>query len=431
MTGTEAEVAIHGIASSGAGVGRLGEGPAIFVHRTAPGDRARVRITQRKKRWARGELLEVQSPGPGRRTAPCPHYDRCGGCTLEHLRYQDQVAWKGRIVQEALARIGDVEMEESPPVEASPSEFRYRSRVTFHLRRSGEGVEAGFFALDDPGTVVDMGGECLLLDPVLARAWTGLRRVWGPGGQRLPAGSRLRLTLRRSGEGAILVVHGGSGVGDPETLVDQVEDLRGVWTERAGEYRHLAGERKVWEEWFGKRYALGPGAFLQVNREAAEALHTSVLRKVGPPRGLRVVDAYCGVGAYGRRLAHHGAKVVGIERDPDAAAGARDRAPDGFRVLNGAVEDHLESVLPAELVILNPPRTGLSEKVVQALVRRRAGRVVYVSCDPATLARDVKRLGPGYRVRVDEVEAHDLFPQTAHVECVLVLDELEGGAPEA
>ncbi len=426
MSGADAadapEVEIHSIGALGAGVGELPSGKVVFVHRTAPGDRVRVRITKEKASWARGRIEEVLRGGPGRRQAPCPHYDRCGGCTLEHLRYVDQLRAKGRIVADALERIGGREVE-PPAVEPSPFEFRYRSRITCTLRRlKGDRVVAGFHELERPGRIVDIGGECLLPTEALARAWVGLRAEWGEGAGRLPAGRTLRLTLRTVERGFLLLVEGGEGAGEPEALLDGVPRLRSLWHRPEGAEGPpvlLAGDGEPEEVWDGERFPVGPTAFLQVNREAAESLHSAVLREVGAPRGLRVIDAYCGVGLVGRRLAQHGAEVVGIEADPGAVRAAGTRAPDGFRVVEGLVEERLEELLPADVVVLNPPRGGLHEEIPPVLRSHRPPRLVYVSCDPATLARDLDRLGDAYEIGT--LRAFDLFPQTAHVETLVGL----------
>lgn len=419
------DVEIHGIGSEGAGVGRLPAGKVVFVHRTAPGDRARIRVTDERKSWARARLVELLDEGPDRREAPCPHYDRCGGCTLEHLAYPAQLRTKGRMVADALERIGGIAVD-PPAVEPSPEEFRYRSRITVTLLRDEGEVRAGFHALDAPGTIVDLGGECLLPVAPLARAWDRLRGAWGPEAGRLPGGRRLRLTLRMVGPDVVLVVHGGRGRGRPEELLERVEGLRAVWKEGPGsESTLLAGADDLRESWLGRRIPVPGATFLQVNRGAAAGVHRHVLDRVGHPDGRRVVDAYCGVGLYGRDLAQRGARVLGIELDPGAAASAREGAPEGFRVLEGRVEERLSEALPADLVILNPPRTGLADTVPGILLAEPPPEIVYVSCDQATLARDLRRLAPGYALR--ELRAFDLFPQTAHVETVAVLDR--GGTP--
>lgn len=434
---------IEGIGSGGEGVGRLEDGRVVFVHRAAPGDEVRVELTRVKPRWARGRLVEVMEASPERRTPPCPFQSRCGSCPLEHLEYEAQLRAKRTMVVDALERIGG--LETLPPVEVHPSprEFRYRNRVTFHLRRLRAGrVVAGFHELERPGRIVDVDGGCLLPEEPIARCWDELRELWGPRANRLPPGGSLRLTLRATSDGQVLLLVDGPGRKEnPEgsqaprskvdleamkegaaELVDRLPALAAVWwqDEVEGGPVLLAGVEPVEEQWLGESYSIRPGAFLQVNREGAEILHDLVLRELGAPRGRRVVDAYCGAGVYGRRMARHGGLAVGIEADPGAAAMARQRAPDGFTVLEGLVEDRLPEALPADLVVLNPPRTGVAPEVAEALAASAPQRIVYVSCDAATLARDLVRLGSRYAPT--RIQLVDLFPQTAHVETVLTLD---------
>jgi 23S rRNA (uracil1939-C5)-methyltransferase len=423
-----ADVEITGIAAGGAGVGRLPDGKAVFVHRTVPGERARIRVIEEKRRWARGHLVQLLRSAPERREAPCPHYERCGGCTLEHLDYEAQCRIKGGIVADALRRIGGLEVE-TPEVVASPDEFRYRNRVSFTLLRLGSGrVVAGFHEIERPERVVDITEACLLPEPAIAEAWGRLRASWGEGAYRLPSGERLRLTLRGTTEGRVaLLIEGGFAKGRPDELLEWA-GLAAIWQRRgAGEPRLLAGDAAVHEEWRGEPLELRGATFLQVNRRAAALLEDHVLTLAGvgigsPPR--RVVDAYCGIGLYARRLARAGADVVGIELDERAVEAARSGAPEGASFVAGRVEDKLVEALPADLVILNPPRAGLDPAVPEALLEARPRRVIYVSCDPATLARDLERLGARYRI--GSLRCFDLFPQTAHVETVaeLICDTL-------
>jgi 23S rRNA (uracil1939-C5)-methyltransferase len=434
-TGDLTAVTIDGIAAGGAGVGRLPDGRAIFVHRTAPGDTARVAVTMARSRWARGELRAVEAPGPGRRKAPCAHYRRCGGCTLQHLEAEVQQESRRRLVREALVRIGKLEGLPEVEFHAPGPEFGYRNRASFTLRRlgrrSGAGapppVVAGFHALERPGHVVDVGtdagGPCLLLEPALRELWDGVRRAWGPDARHLPAGAELRLTLRALDDGTgVLLVEGGGGEGKPQLLLDAVPGLRAVWTRpRDGDApRLLAGDATPTERWFDDAFPVRPGAFLQVNRSAATVLHELALAELAPEAGDRVIDAYAGYGVYGRAAARAGAQAVGIELDPGAVAMGRDRPVPGFELVEGAVEDVLPDLLPADRVLLNPPRAGVADGVMESLGVAPPRRLVYVSCDPATLARDLARLGPGFTVR--RIQAVDLFPQTAHVETVVTLD---------
>ena len=233
----------------------------------------------------------------------------------------------------------------------------------------------------------------------------------------LPSAGELRVTLRALPEGVVMVVRGGAPGWEPSLLVEHVADLVGVWHHPAGADRavHLAGE-VVYEAWGDERLPVGGHAFLQVNRAAAESVAAHVLAQAGS--GRKAVDGYCGVGMYGRALARLGWRVTGIELDPDACRGAHHDAPDGFSVVEGAVEDRLPGALPADLVVLNPPRTGLHASIPDVLVDRPPDTLVYVSCDPATLARDTARLGDAFRL--ESLRCFDLFPQTSHVETVAV-----------
>lgn len=409
------DVDIRAVASGGDGVGELPDGRVVFVPRTAPGDRARISIEQSRSSWARGSLVELVEEGDVRVQAPCPLYDRCGGCQLQHLPYASQLEWKGRFVVDALERIGKLTDVPEPEVAPSPRTTGYRTRMTFTLRRlRGGRVVAGLHALDRPGHVVDIGDECLLPRSEVLGAWTGLREAWGSGAHRLPDGGRMRLTLRRLGEGIELVVDGGEPGWRSGGLLDDVAALSAIW-HRPANAHHPALVA-------GSSPPGGGDAFEQVNPEAAAELNAHVVsvasEALGEPGGT-AVDAYCGAASVGRALAEAGHGVVGIELNPSAVDAAGFEAPDGFQVAEGRVEDHLANHLPCDLLLVNPPRTGLDDSIPGVVLAAGPRHVVYVSCDPATLARDVARLGSGYRLA--GLRCFDLFPQTAHVETVAVL----------
>jgi 23S rRNA (uracil1939-C5)-methyltransferase len=414
-------VEVTAIAAGGAGVGRLDDGRVVFVHRTAPGDLVRIAVTEAKPRWVRGRLLRIERAGPDRREAPCPHYARCGGCTLEHLEYGAQRRAKAQLVQDALQRIGHLAAE-LPDVVAAPEEFRYRNRVSFTLLRLGAGrVVAGFHEIDRPNRITDIDQRCLLPEPAVARAWRGLRNAWGENASRLPAGNTLRLTLRATLTGEItLLVEGGYGDGRPGELLQRVPEIAAIWkgADEASPVL-LAGSRDIRETWGGDDVQLGGSVFLQVNRAAAALLEQYVMECAGNVTGRHVIDAYCGVGLYAKRLTEVGARVTGIELDHLAVAETRRRCGNAVTVLEGRVEERLGDALPADLMIANPPRAGLDGRVTELLLHQSPPRLVYVSCDPATLARDLSRLAPRYTLR--SLRCFDLFPQTAHVETVAEL----------
>lgn len=425
--GAELErVHVRALASSGAGVADLPDGRVAFVPRTVPGDLANVRVQRVRKRWAEATLLDLVHAAPERVEPPCPLFVRCGGCALQHLDYAAQLSWKGRWVADAMLRIGGIEVE-APTVEPSPRRIRYRNRLTFTLRRLRTGrVVAGFHTLGNPDRIVDVRGECLLPEPGILEAWTGLRAAWlGDSPWPLPRARELRLTLRAVDEGVLLLVRGGRDGWDASDLLERVTPIRAAWHQPDGhaDAQLVAGAR-LHESRGADRIPVGGRAFLQVNRDAATSLVKHVLESAGEGAGdragRRAVDAYAGVGAYARELARAGWSVTGIERNREACAAALQDAPEGLAMIEGDVERHLDAALPADLVVLNPPRTGVAEEVTEILLRSRPARVIYVSCDPATLARDAKRLAAGYRPV--SLRAWDLFPQTAHVETVAVFE---------
>jgi 23S rRNA (uracil1939-C5)-methyltransferase len=417
-----ATVPIESIAAGGAGVGRLPDGRAVFVQRTAPGDVAFIELIADKKRYARGRLLKVVTEGPNRRKAPCPHYSRCGGCTLEHLEYSAQTAAKARIVSDALQRIGRLGVS-TPDVTPSPREFQYRNRVSFTLVRTPGGrVLAGFHEIDRPERVVDISASCLLPEPAIADAWGQLRSNWGEQASLLPSGDELRLTLRANTAGEVtLVIDGGYSRGQPDVLLERAPLIKALWHRpgSTGAHSLLAGESTVEETWNEEDIELSGSVFLQVNRAAAELLeeHVLELARARPPG--KVIDAYCGIGLHARRLARLGAEVIGIELDATAVDQAQRAGLPGCTFIAARVEDVIEDHLPADLLIVNPPRAGLAAEITNALLNRRADRIVYVSCDPATLARDLARLAAAYNLT--STRCFDLFPQTSHVETVVEL----------
>ena len=401
-----ARLEIASIAAGGDGVGRT-EGMVVFVPRTAPGDVARVRIA-RAKRFARGELLSLDEPSPARVDPPCPHYsiDRCGGCQLQHLAYEAQLAAKGVIIGDALRRIGRRNVAD-PIVEPSEAAWRYRRKLTLHLRRVSDGWIAGLHPYDDPVGVFDL-ADCPITDEGVMMVWGDLRTAF----DALPAERALRVAVRLLDEGASVTVEGGRVWRAPEALLAKVPAVTEVWWRpEEGALRRVAART-------AERHA--GAAFAQVNAGVAARLRERLLDRVRAYAPAHVVDAYAGTGATATPLAAEGRRVTAIELDRAAVDTLRERLTAPSTVIGGKVEEHIGSALPADVVLLNPPRTGVDQRVTTALETRRDAvqAIFYVSCDPATLARDLARL-PSYRL-VD-VRGYDMFPQTAHVETVCEL----------
>ena len=333
-----------------------------------------VRIVKEKARWARGEVIRWMEEGEGRCEAPCPMYARCDGCSLQHLAYEEQIRWKGRFVGDALRRVGGLQTDD-PLVSPSPQELRYRNKVTFTLRRlPGGRIVAGFRELGHQGRVLDVGSSCLLPEEPLMDAWTSLQANWGAGAALLPGGRELRITLRSGLEGVSLTFRGGRGRGNPEGLLARLPGFASIWEERKREGpRHLAGEKSLQVQWGEELLDLPGAGFIQVNRGAGEALHEHVLEEAGGVEDKTIIDAYCGAGVLGRAMARRGDRVVGIDLDPAAVGVRSSLEAEGFRTVLGRVEEQLTDFLPADLVILNPPRTGLAESIPTALGGSGAG----------------------------------------------------------
>ena len=402
-----ARLEIASIAAGGDGVGRT-EGMVVFVPRTAPGDVARVSIA-RAKRFARGQLLSLDEPSSARVEPPCAHYtrDRCGGCQIQHLSYEAQLAAKSVIIGDALRRIGRRDVAD-PTVEPSDAPWRYRRKLTLHLRRVGERWIAGLHPYDDPVGVFDL-GDCPITDERVMAVWSELRSAF----DMLPRERALRVAVRLLDDGASVTVEGGHSWRSPETLLARVPSLTEIWWRpEEGSVRRVAARTT-------ERHA--GAAFVQVNAGVAARLRERLLARVRAHAPAHVVDAYAGTGATAVPLAEDARRVTAIELDRAAVATLRERLAAPSIVIGGKVEEHLERALPADVVLLNPPRTGVDERVTMTLEARRdtVRALFYVSCDPATLARDLRRL-PGYRLA--DLRGYDMFPQTAHVEtlCELV-----------
>lgn len=412
-------VAITSLASGGAGVGKLSDGMTVFVPRSAPGDRVRLARLRRRKRHAEAQLAELIEGGPARVDPVCEHFtrDRCGGCQWQHLAIEVQREAKRRIVGDALRRIARLDVSD-PELVPSPNSLGYRSTVTLTVRRAPERTWAGFHDAADPDRVFAL-DRCHIADPRLQALWEAVRGAL----DCLPDGDDVRLKLRVAADGGLhVVVSGGASSWTGADGLASAASLRGlaatIWWEPArGVARHMAGPHR------------DPAAasFAQVNSDVAAALKADLLaearRHLGPEAGKRALDLYAGAGDTALELARMGFDVTMVELDRRAVRRAEELAAAGgveLRCVAGRVEDHIQRLLPADIVVANPPRTGLGEAVTDHLNDLPPSRLIYVSCDSATLARDLSRL----RIQVEDLElvrCYDMFPQTSHVETLCVL----------
>ena len=399
------ELAVQSIAAGGDGVGRS-EGLVVFVPRTAPGDVAMVNI-ESAKRFARGRLVSLITPSSQRVDPPCKHYrvDACGGCQLQHIRYSAQLEAKQGIVRDSITRIAKRSVE-IPKTRPSAREWRYRTKLTLAMKRSGEQWTMGLHPYDNPTGVFQL-EDCPITDERVVAAWREIMDAVAS----LPPSPELRGTVRLAGDEIVVLIRGGTIWATDRAFFDALPSASALWWAPGESAPRLLHER---------RHAPAGTAFGQINAAVAQELRAHVVDVVKTHTPATVVDAYSGTGETATMLAAFGATVTAIELDREAAALCASRLPPGSRSLVGRVESVLMSALPADVVIVNPPRAGLHERVTATLERQRTRprAIIYVSCDPATLARDVSRL-PGYRIA--SIATFDMFPQTAHVETVCEL----------
>lgn len=402
-----ATLEIDSIAAGGDGVARH-DGLVVFVPRTAAGDLVRARIAA-KGRFARGTVTNIETPGPGRVTPRCVHYerDRCGGCQLQHLDLERQRAAKAAIVRDAFRRIGKREVP-LPEVRGTGDGFGYRRKLTLALRWTAAGWRAGLHRAGSPDEVFAL-EECPISDRVIV---AGFRDVLAQGGALLPRERTLRASLRRADDDLLLVVEGGDRWPEARAFADAVTAVAATWWVNQHGNRRLVLDRRAQR---------APGAsFVQVNAAVSALLAAHVESLVMAHAPATVVDGYAGAGDVAVALAARAVTVTAIELDAEASAWCAGRLTPPSRAVQASVDEAITDALPADVVVLNPPRQGVGSAVTDALAgcvpRPRA--IVYVSCDPATLARDVARL-PGWKVA--SLLCFDMFPQTAHVETVCEL----------
>lgn len=401
-------VRILRLAAGGDGVGRLEDGRTVFVPRTAPGDLVEISQLRAHRRYARARVARLLEPSSTRVEPRCPHYvhDECGGCQLQHLEVAAQREARRGFVGDAFRRIGRIDVPD-PEIVPAAEEFEYRTKITLAVDQGTRRI--GLHPMDHPDRVFEL-VRCHITTSELMSLWARIREARG----LLPTGlRRLVLRLDRAGGLHLLLVTGGTE----------------RWTGAGALHRALVLEGSsptIWLQLEGREAVAVAGAgdpfpatvFEQVHPAMGDTVRASALAALGEVSGRHVWDLYAGIGETTGALIRGGASVESVESDPRAVAEAEARGPAAERHV-GRVERVLDRLRRPSLVITNPPRTGMDERVAVTLERLAPERIVYVSCDPATLARDLTRM-PGFRLA--SALAFDLFPQTAHVETVAVLD---------
>ncbi len=444
-------VEIHGYATQGEGVGRY-QGFTVFVPNCLDGETVSTRIELVKKNYARGELVQVLSESPHRVTPACGLYAECGGCQLLHMDYSGQLEFKRRRVIEVMERLGGFKGITVHPVIGMPEPWKYRNKVQYP------------FALDDQGKVVigcyQKGThnvvdtrECLIQHDLNSRIMNRLRELaQGLGisvydektGQGL-----LRYVLVKngfeSGEAMVVLVTNGSEFPEGKELASMVAsdfpELKSVVQNintsggnvvLGARNKVLYGEDGIIDRLGDLEFKISATSFFQVNPAQTEILYQIAMDYAQLTGTERVLDAYCGVGTLTLFLARQAKEVYGIEVIPEAIEDAKENAVrnkvDNVVFAMGATEEVLPKLanigIDFEVAVVDPPRSGCEERVLQTFVKLNVPRIVYVSCNPSTLARDLKYLvNRGYKVK--EIQPVDMFPHTYHIECVALMSRVK------
>ncbi|WP_088225871.1 23S rRNA (uracil(1939)-C(5))-methyltransferase RlmD [Desulfosporosinus sp. FKB] len=432
------------LSSDGMAVGYY-EGKATFVPGLLPGEIGQVQIVETKKNWQRGKLLRIMKKSEDRVDPPCSVFSVCGGCQLQHLKDEQTLVWKRQWVADALARIGKIQMDNVKihPTIGMDHPWRYRNKARLHC---GETGSIGYYQEKSKATV--RFSDCLLISERMNR-WVGeVEKLLSK--QNEKSLSRLTsLTLRENSQGeGMLILDSMENVSlrdsflpdaqrsevwpeqNKEGKVPGPEDtalgLRWVWgITGSGEPVRIAGQGDFTESVLEAKFKISPLAFLQVNPAQTRRLYQTVLDWAELSDEKVVWDLYCGIGTITLALAAKAKKVWGIEENPCAVEDAKENAKhnqiDNVEFIVGKVEDTFRKITDQpDIVVLDPPRAGAHKSVLERLLELQPKQIIYVSCDPGTLARDLGILQSG-GYQVAEVQPVDMFPWTVHVECIIMM----------
>ncbi|MBQ2817485.1 MAG: 23S rRNA (uracil(1939)-C(5))-methyltransferase RlmD, partial [Clostridia bacterium] len=427
------EFDISSYGASGEGVALAGM--PVFIPGAMMGERVRARIVQAKPAFAKGELIEVLSPSPSRVKPLCPYFENgCGGCELMHMTYEETLFAKENAVRNALAHIGGVDVDNCDfmPILASPNDVHYRNKAVYHCGREGN---VGFYG--KKGHEI-RSGKCQLqskeAETVRGIVEKALRE------KRLESIRGLMVRTTKPGEVLVVFITEKKRPKGAETVIDEIKaavnKLCGVVCclplpdgNPGRTISTLFGSQHVSDSIFELEYRLSPQSFFQVNPDSTELLYGEAVRMT-EPAGKRILDAYCGAGTISLLMKKRGAEYVrGLEivapAIEDAKLNMQKNGLSGCDFICTAVEDGIENALHDrfDAIVLDPPRKGCDKKVIDAIINSNIDRITYVSCNPATLARDIKLLSQG-GFKTEQVRPVDMFPYTSHVETVCLLSKL-------
>ncbi|MGG7621300.1 23S rRNA (uracil(1939)-C(5))-methyltransferase RlmD [Bacillus coreaensis] len=437
------EVVFEDLTHDGAGVAKV-EGYPLFVKNALPGEKAKIKVIKVNKGYGFGRLEEILEQSPYRVDAPCPIYKECGGCQLQHLSYEGQLLAKEKQVRDVLTRIGKLENVKVHPVLGMSEPWRYRNKAQVPVGEREGGLIAGFYQ-QRSHEIIDM-EACMIQQEKNDEVVQAVKRICTKYGVTAYNEQRHKGTLRhimaRHGqvtkEVMVVLVTRTSELPNKEKIVKEiVESVEGVKSIiqnvnskktnviLGDETRVLWGEEVIYDLIGNVKFAISSRSFYQVNPEQTKVLYDQALTYAELSGQETVIDAYCGIGTISLFLAQKAQKVYGVEIVPEAIADANRNADlNGIDNVEFAVGE-AEVVIPnwykegivADVLVVDPPRKGCDDALLQTIIEMKPKKVVYVSCNPATLARDLRVLEDG-GYRTVEVQPVDMFPHTTHCEAV-------------
>ncbi|MGW8957335.1 23S rRNA (uracil(1939)-C(5))-methyltransferase RlmD [Paenibacillus sp. NPDC055715] len=442
----EAVMDIIGMNHDGEGVGRV-EGFTLFVPGALPGEKVRIKVLKTKKQYGYAKLLNIVQASPDRVAAPCDIYDQCGGCQIQHMSYEAQLGWKRQHVVDVLERIGKLSVVKVHPTLGMSEPWRYRNKAQVPIGVTEGGLVGGFYARGSH-RIVDM-DTCLIQDErndeVVARV-KEIGRTLGISAYNEETGRGLLRhvvvkTAFRTGEMMLVLVTNGRDIPHADAWIGSIREhiphvasiCQNVNTKQTNvifgdETRVLWGRDVIYDYIGNVQFAISARSFYQVNPVQTEVLYSKTVEYAGLTGKETVIDAYCGIGTISLFLAQHADQVYGVEIVKEAIEDARSNALlNNMRNVKfevGASEDVIpawkEQGITADVIVVDPPRKGCDPRLLETILEMQPERVVYVSCNPSTLARDLRILEDG-GYHTLEVQPVDMFPHTVHVECVVVI----------
>ncbi len=401
-------VELHALVYGGDAIGRLEDGRICFVSFGLPGELVEIKIIEEHKNHARGEILRILKPAASRIEPRCRHFGICGGCHYQHMTYEEQLQTKQRILAEQLQRFARLSNPPVQPIIPSPSAWNYRNTVQFHLSDNGK---LGFQQIHIPQTIEIQ--ECHLPEETINQVWPCVQ---------IDPSSGVKEAALRTGSGQdILLVLKSDSSRLPEFSVDF--PISAVYITPNGS-TVLSGDEYIVMSVCGKLFRVSASSFFQVNTAQTEKLVQVLLQMISLENNPVVLELYSGVGLFTAFLAEQASKCLAIEISPSACSDFvwnMDRF-DNVSLYMGSAEQVLTSleIDYANVIVVDPPRAGLSKLVLYQIEKLHPNEIAYISCDPATLARDIRHLmAAGYRL--EEITPIDLFPQTYHIESISLL----------